>query len=341
MAMPANVLDFERPIIELEALIEELRRPEKQAEAREKGIDLDAEIARLETELRKVIEQVFAHLTPWEQTLLSRHPERPYTLDYVRAIFDDFLELSGDRLANNDEAIVGGPAFLDRRPVMVIGHQKGRDLRERQRRNFGSARAEGYRKALRLARLAEKFDRPLIVFVDTAAAAADLRAEEHGISEAIARNMAEFSALRIPIIVTVIGEGGSGGAIGLAVGDRVLMLEHSVYSVIPPEGCAAILWRDKSKTQAAAAALKLTAQDALQLGVVEEVLPEPLGGAHRNPSGMAATLHDAIARHLREVDALPPNERMQRRYRRFRSMGRWLETPPEAVTGSDQPPAVK
>jgi len=224
MAMPANVLDFERPIIELEALIEELRRPEKQAEAREKGIDLDAEIARLETELRKVIEQVFAHLTPWEQTLLSRHPERPYTLDYVRAIFDDFLELSGDRLANNDEAIVGGPAFLDGRPVMVIGHQKGRDLRERQRRNFGSARAEGYRKALRLARLAEKFDRPLIVFVDTAAAAADLRAEEHGISEAIARNMAEFSALRIPIVVAVIGEGGSGGAIGLAVGDRVLML---------------------------------------------------------------------------------------------------------------------
>ncbi len=326
--MASSFLDFERPIRELEALLDELRKPEKQAEARQQGIDLDAEIARLEAELRKAIEEVFARLTPWEQTLLSRHQERPYTFDYVRVMFDDFLELSGDRLADNDEAIVGGPAFLRGRPIMVIGHQKGRDLRERQRRNFGSARAEGYRKALRLARLAEKFDRPIISFVDTAAAAADLRAEEHGISEAIARNMAEFSALRVPIIAVVIGEGGSGGAIGVAVGDRVLMLEHAIYSVIPPEGCAAILWRDKSRAEEAAAALKLTAQDALELGVIEEVVPEPLGGAHRDLAVMASTLSDAILRHLREVEALSPDERLEERYRRFRRMGRWTVAPP-------------
>lgn len=336
--MASSFLDFERPIRELEALLDELRKPEKQAEARQQGIDLDAEIARLEAELRKAIEQVFARLTPWEQTLLSRHQERPYTFDYVRVMFDDFLELSGDRLADNDEAIVGGPAFLRGRPIMVIGHQKGRDLRERQRRNFGSARAEGYRKALRLARLAEKFDRPIISFVDTAAAAADLRAEEHGISEAIARNMAEFSALRVPIIAVVIGEGGSGGAIGVAVGDRVLMLEHAIYSVIPPEGCAAILWRDKSRAEEAAAALKLTAQDALELGVIEEVVPEPLGGAHRDLAVMASTLSDAILRHLREVEALSPDERLEERYRRFRRMGRWTVAPPASPPSMESEP---
>lgn len=323
--MAGNALDFERPIRELEQLIEELRRPEKRAEAREQGIDLDAEIARLEAELHQVIQQVFARLTPWEQTLLSRHPDRPYTLDYIRMLCDDFLELSGDRLAGNDEAVVGGPALFAGRPVMVIGHQKGRDLRERQRRNFGSPRAEGFRKALRLARLAEKCRRPVLSFVDTAAAAADLYAEERGVSEAIARNMAEFSVLRIPIIVVVIGEGGSGGAIGLAVGDRVLMLEHAVYSVIPPEGCAAILWRDKSKADEAAAALRMTARDALELGIIEEVVPEPLGGAHRDLPAMAATLKEAVLRHLGEVERLPEEERLELRYRRFRNLGRWSE----------------
>lgn len=336
--MANNVLEFERPIRELESLIDELRTPEKRAEARERGIDLDAEIARLEAELRQAIEQIFARLTPWEQVLLSRHPNRPYTLDYIRLIFDDFLELSGDRLGANDEAIIGGPAFLDGRPVMVVGHQKGRELRERQRRNFGSARGPGYRKALRLARMAEKFRRPLISFVDTAAAAADLAAEEFGVSEAIATNMAVFSSLRIPIVVVVIGEGGSGGAIGLAVGDRVLMLEHAVYSVIPPEGCAAILWRDKNRAPEAAAALRMTAKDACELGVVEEVLPEPLGGAHRDVQTMAATIKSAVVRHLTELQELDVEELLSRRYQRFRRMGRWTELSPAETTAETPPP---
>jgi len=333
--MAANVLDFERPIRELEALIDELRTPEKRAEAEAQGLDLDSEIARLEAELRAVIERIFARLTPWEQTLLSRHPSRPYTLDYVLRIFDDFLELGGDRLAGNDQAVVGGPAFLDGRPVMVVGHQKGRELRERQQRNFGSAHAEGFRKALRLARMAERCRRPLISFVDTSAAAADLAAEERGVSEAIATNMAVFSGLRIPIVVIVIGEGGSGGAIGLAVGDRVLMLEHAVYSVIPPEGCAAILWRDKNRAPDAAAALRMTARDALELGVVEEVLPEPLGGAHRDPAAMAATVKEAILRHLWELEKLPTEELISERYRRFRRMGRWRELTPSETAEAE------
>jgi len=326
--MAANVMDLERPILELEELLAELRKPEKRAEAVAQGIDLDAEVARLEAELRRVIEQVFAHLTPWEKTLLSRHRSRPYALDYVRMIFDDFVELSGDRLSANDEAVIGGPAFLDGRPVMVIGQQKGRDLRERQRRNFGSARAQGFRKALRLARMAEKFERPVFSFVDTAAAAADLASEEHGISEAIARNMAEFSALRVPLIAIIIGEGGSGGAIGMAVADRVLMLEHSVYSVIPPEGCAAILWRETDKAEEAAAALQLTAQSALRLGIVEEVLAEPLGGAHRDPTAMAGAIKAALVRHLAAVGRLKPEAMLRKRYERFRRIGVWTEPEP-------------
>ncbi|MBM3495120.1 MAG: acetyl-CoA carboxylase carboxyltransferase subunit alpha [Armatimonadetes bacterium] len=327
--MAGNVLDFEKPLLELEALLAELRRPEKRAEALATGIDLDAEVARLESELRRAAEQVFASLTPWEETLLARHKNRPYSLDYIRMVFDQFMELSGDRLAANDEAVVGGPAFLGDRPVVVIGQQKGRDLRERQRRNFGSARAPGFRKALRLARLAERFGRPLISFVDTSAAAADLRAEEHGVSEAIAHNMAEMSFLGVPIVVIVIGEGGSGGAMGMAVGDRVLMLEHSVFSVIPPEGCAAILWRDKERTPEAACALKLTAQSARELGIVEHVLPEPLGGAHRDPPAMAADIRTAIVDQLDELDGLSPDELRSRRYERYRRIGEWTSVPPE------------
>jgi acetyl-CoA carboxylase carboxyl transferase subunit alpha len=322
--MAGNVLDFERPILELESLLAELRKPEKRAEAREKGIDLDAEVARLEAELRRAVEQVYSNLSPWEETLLARHKNRPYALDYIRMVFDQFMELSGDRLAANDEAVVGGPAFLGDRRVMVIGQQKGRDLRERQRRNFGCARGPGFRKALRLARMAEKFRRPLVSFVDTSAAAADLRAEETGVSEAIARNMAEFAFLRTPIIVVVIGEGGSGGAMGMAVGDRVIMLEHSVFSVIPPEGCAAILWRDKEKAADAAVALKLTAKSAQDLGIVEYVLKEPLGGAHRDPMAMASDIKTAIVHLLDEIEALSPAQMLEARYARYRRMGRWL-----------------
>ncbi len=319
--MAGNVLDFERPILELESLLEELRKPEKRAEARETGIDLDAEVARLEAELRRAVEQVYASLSPWEETLLARHKNRPYALDYVRLVFDRYMEMAGDRLSANDEAVIGGPAFLGKRPVMVIGQQKGRDLRERQRRNFGSARGPGFRKALRLARMAERFRRPIVAFVDTSAAAADLRAEETGVSEAIARNMAEFAFLRTPILVVVIGEGGSGGAMGMAVGDRVIMLEHAVFSVIPPEGCAAILWRDKEKAADAAAALKLTAKDAHALGIVEHVLKEPLGGAHRDPQAMAAEIRSAVVSTLDELDGVELDRLLEQRYRRYRRIG--------------------
>jgi acetyl-CoA carboxylase carboxyl transferase subunit alpha len=321
--MAGNVLDFEKPVLELEALLAELRRPEKRAEALASGIDLDAEVARLEAELRRAAEQIFANLTPWEETLLARHKSRPYSLDYIRMAFDQCMELSGDRLSANDEAVVGGPAYIGGRAVVVMGQQKGRDLRERQRRNFGSARGPGFRKALRLARLAERFGKPLVSFVDTSAAAADLRAEEFGVSEAIARNMAELSFLGVPIVVIVIGEGGSGGAMGMAVGDRVLMLEHAVFSVIPPEGCAAILWRDKERAPEAAGALKLTAQNARQLGIVERVLSEPLGGAHRDPQAMAADIRAAILSELEGLDGLTADELRAQRYARYRRIGVW------------------
>ncbi len=323
--MLINAFDFEKPIADLERDIQELKSPARQAQAQAEGIDLDAEIARLEAELQRMMREIYSVLSPWENTLMARHKDRPYTLDYVRSIFDDFFELSGDRLARNDEAVVGGLARLNEEPVVVIGQQKGRDLKERQRRNFGSARAEGFRKALRLAKLAAKFNRPLISFVDTPAAAADLQAEEHGISEAIARNLMEFSVLETPIIVVIIGEGGSGGALGMAVGDRVLMLEHAVYSVIPPEGCAAILWRDREKAPEAAAALNLTAEGARSLGAVDEVLPEPLGGAHRDAPAAAATIKRALLKHLAVLGKHSPSQLVEMRQARIRSLGAWDE----------------
>lgn len=331
--MQSNPSDIDRTITELEDIIATLKSPANRSRAIAEGIDIDRELVRLEEELQQVLQQRYASLSPWEKTVLARHKDRPYSLDYVRLIFDEFFELWGDRLANNDEAVIGGLARLNGEPVVVIGQQKGRDLKERQRRNFGSARAEGFRKALRLAKMAEKFHKPLISFIDTAGAAADLRAEEHGVSEAIARNLREFALLRTPILVVVIGEGGSGGALGMAVGDRILMLEHAIYSVISPEGCAAILWHDKSqspeaqreKTAQAADALKLTAQNALRLGVVDEVLPEPVGGAHRDPVAMAATIKNALCSQLGELCRLSADELVDARYRRFRKLGAWAE----------------
>ncbi len=320
-----NAFDFEKPISELEQLIAELRRPEKQDEAKAQGIDLDARIDVLESELKRVMKQVYSSLSPWEKTLMARHKDRPYTLDYVRLILDDFLELSGDRLAGNDEAVVGGPARLDGAPVFVIGQQKARDLRERQRRNFGSAHAEGFRKALRIARLAEKFQKPLILFVDTAGAAADLHAEEMGVSDAIARNLKELAVLRTPIVVIVIGEGGSGGALAMAVGDRVLMLEHAVYSVISPEGCASILWHDSKRAGDAADALKLTAQSAKELGVVDTVIPEPLGGAHRDPVATANSIKQAVSKSLATLAKKSITTLLDERYARIRKLGAWEE----------------
>jgi acetyl-CoA carboxylase carboxyl transferase subunit alpha len=323
--MADNPFDFETVIGELEELIAQLKSPERRAEARDQGIDAEVEVARLEGELRRVMVQHYSNLSPWEKVQVARFKDRPYALDYIRSIFDEFTELSGDRLAGNDEAVVGGLARLNGEPVVVIAQQKAREIKERQRRNFGMAHAEGFRKALRLAKLAEKFRKPLISFVDTAGAAADLRAEEHGVSEAIARNLQEFALLETPIVSVIIGEGGSGGALGMAVADRVLMLEHSIYSVISPEGCAAILWHDKAKAHDAASALQLTAQNAKRFGLVDEVLPEPLGGAHRNPLEMAETLQSALKRHLGSLRLLTPCDLVNARYARIRCMGVWDE----------------
>jgi acetyl-CoA carboxylase carboxyl transferase subunit alpha len=314
--MAINVLDFEKPIAELDANIEELKRISEI-----EGVDRSSEISALEEARNRLMEQIFSKLTPWDKTMMARHPSRPYTMDYSRMIFDDFVELHGDRLFADDKAIIGGMAFLDGIPVMLIGHQKGRDLKDRQYRNFGSAKPEGYRKALRLMRLAEKAGCPIISLVDTPAADCSFGSEERGISEAIARNMQEMSALKVPVIIAVIGEGGSGGAIGIAVGNRVLMMEHAVYSVIPPESCAAIIWRDATKGPEAAESLKLTAQYALEYGIVDEVIPEPLGGAHRNYEAAAANLKDAILRNLKPLLGLSADELIQQRYDKFRGIG--------------------
>ncbi|MEP6754191.1 MAG: acetyl-CoA carboxylase carboxyltransferase subunit alpha [Chthonomonadales bacterium] len=320
-----NTFEFEKPIEELESLIVSLKSPEGRAKAEVEGIALDEAIGPLEAQLQLVKEQIYNNLSAWEKTQMARHKDRPYSLDYIRIIFDEFLELSGDRLASDDEAVVGGLAVLNGESVVVIGQQKGRDLRERQKRNFGSARAEGFRKALRLAKMAEKFGLPLISFVDTAGAAADLRAEEHGVSEAIARNLRDFALLKSPIVVTVIGEGGSGGALGMAVGDRVLMLEHSIYSVISPEGCAAILWRDKAKADEAAQALNLTAEGAKKNGLIDQILPEPLGGAHKDVVAMAATLKAAITEYVTELKNIEPEKLVEQRYKRIRGFGQYGE----------------
>lgn len=323
--MALNVLDFEKPIAELDMNISELRRISE-----EEGIDRTAEIADLEQNRDRLIAEIFANLTPWDKTLLARHPNRPYTLDYIRTIFDDFVELHGDRLFADDNAIVGGFAFLGGKPIMVVGHQKGRDLKDRQFRNFGSAKPEGYRKAMRLMKMAEKFGRPIISFVDTPAADCSVGSEERGISEAIARNMYEMSMLKVPVVVAVVGEGGSGGAIGIAVGNKVLMQENSIYSVIPPEGCAAILWHDPSKAPEAAEALKITAQYALEYKLIDEIIQEPLGGAHRNYEVAASNVKDAVLRNLAQIEKLSSNKLIDQRYQKFRKMGIFT-SPPEII----------
>jgi acetyl-CoA carboxylase carboxyl transferase subunit alpha len=329
-----NPLDFEKPIAELDDLIDELKKvgrdPNEQRDAVSSGIDVEAEIGRFETARQQMARQIYSNLTPWNEVQMARHTDRPYTLDYIGMIFDDFIELHGDRTNADDPAIVGGIARFGSDQAVVIGHQKARDLKGRQMRNFGSARPAGFRKALRLMKLANKFKKPLIVFVDTPAAEANLMAEEEGISETIAVCLREMMMITVPIVVSIIGEGGSGGALGIAVGDRVLMLEHSIYSVIPPEGCAAILWNDRNRAAEAAEALKLTAKHALDYGLIDEVLEEPLGGAHRNPNAMAATLKQAIEQNLQELKSLTSERLLSNRYDRFRNMGRWEEA--EAVT---------
>jgi acetyl-CoA carboxylase carboxyl transferase subunit alpha len=319
--MAVAFLDFEQPIAELEAKIEELKHVTSESE-----VNIQDEINRLQAKSRQLTNSIFASLTPWQITQLARHPHRPYTLDYVQSIFSDFNELHGDRMYADDLAIVGGLGRLDNRPVMIIGHQKGRDTKERVRRNYGMPKPEGYRKALRLMRLAERFGLPLVTLIDTQGAYPGVGAEERGQSEAIARNLFEMSVLSVPIITVVTGEGGSGGALAIGVCDRLLMLQYSTYSVISPEGCASILWKSQDKKEAAADALNLTAARLSKLGLVDEVVEEPLGGAHRDSAETAARLKAAIIRHLDELEALPRDELRASRSARISSFGEFSES---------------
>ncbi|HDI00193.1 MAG: acetyl-CoA carboxylase carboxyl transferase subunit alpha [Candidatus Latescibacterota bacterium] len=314
------VLDFERPIVELEEKLEGLRRY-----AEQEGVDLSDQIARLERELERLREEVFSKLTPWQRVQLARHPDRPYALDYINMMTTDFLELHGDRYFGDDPAVVGGLAKLGGRSVVVVGQQKGRGTKENIARRFGMPNPEGYRKALRLMKLGAKFGLPVISLVDTPGAYPGIDAEERGQAEAIARNLYEMAVLPTPIVVVIIGEGGSGGALGMGVGDRILMMENAWYSVIAPESCSSILWRSHEKKEEAAEALKLTAQDLLKLGVVDRVVPEPLGGAHRDPEGAARTLKEVLVEELDALADLPPEELIRRRREKFYRMGVWEE----------------
>jgi acetyl-CoA carboxylase carboxyl transferase subunit alpha len=320
-------LEFERPIEELETKIDELKRISDG-----KDIDISGEIKKLDKKVRDLRSDIFSSLTPWQKTLIARHPDRPYTLDYVNMITDDFVELHGDRSFSDDPAIVTGLAKIRGIPVMIAGHQKGRGTKERISRNFGQPHPEGYRKSLRLMRLAEKFKRPVITFVDTPGAYPGIGAEERGQAEAIALNLMEMSRLKVPIISVVIGEGGSGGALALSVSDRLFMLEHATYSVISPEGCAAILWKkngdlgteDFSK---AADALKLTAQNLLNFKIIDGIIPEPLGGAHRDPEGMGKNIAECLVAALEELGTKPAGKLIEERYKRFRKIGSFIDTP--------------
>ena len=314
--MDLNFLDFEQPIAELEAKIDELKFLGSDTE-----INIGEEIARLKAKSRALTTSIFASLTPWQVTQLARHPQRPYAMDYIAQVFTEFQELHGDRMYGDDMAIVGGPARLDGRAVMVIGHQKGRDTKERVRRNYGMPKPEGYRKALRLMRAAERFQLPLITLIDTPGAYPGVTSEERGQSEAIARNLFEMSTLRLPIVSVVIGEGGSGGALAIGVCDRLLMLQYSIYSVISPEGCASILWKSADKKELAAEAMGLTADRLHRLGLVDEVIREPLGGAHREPTATADAMKASIQRHLQELEAMSLDELLRTRAARLNSFG--------------------
>ena len=316
-----HFLDFEAPIAELEAKIEELRFVQS-----ESAVDISEEIQRLDKKSLQLTKDIYTHLTPWQVTQIARHPQRPYTLDYAADIFTDFEELHGDRAFSDDLSIVGGLARFNGQACMVIGHQKGRDTKERAARNFGMARPEGYRKALRLMKLAEKFGLPVFTFVDTPGAYPGIGAEERGQSEAIGRNIFEMAQLEVPIIATIIGEGGSGGALAISVADQTLMLQFSVYSVISPEGCASILWKTAERASDAAEALGITAHRLKALGLVDKIVNEPVGGAHRDPKAMSALLKRALNDALRQVVDLKPKELLQRRYERLQSYGRFSDT---------------
>lgn len=313
-------LEFEKDIVEIQGQIQKLVEM-----AEESGFDVTEQLEDLRTKLETLKEDTYQNLTPIEQVQVARHPRRPYTLDHIERVFTDWIELHGDRAFRDDAAIVAGWARLDGRSVMVLGHQKGRDIKENLRRNFGMAHPEGYRKALRFMRQAEKFGRPVITFIDTPGAYPGIGSEERGISEAIASNLREMAHLRVPLISVVIGEGGSGGALGLGVTDRILMLEHSIYSVISPEGCAAILWRSAEHREKAATALRLTSKDLLGLGIADEVIPEPPGGAHSDWDATASSLQEALIRNLKELRKLSTDKLLKARWRKYDAIGEWSD----------------
>jgi acetyl-CoA carboxylase carboxyl transferase subunit alpha len=316
-----SVLDFEKPIVELETKIEELKHF-----GTDKNISLDPEIKKLEEKLEKMKNEIYDRLTIWQRVQIARHPDRPYTLDYIRMITTDFVELHGDRQFADDFALVAGFAQLNGTKVMIMGHQKGRGTQENVMRNFGCAHPEGYRKAMRLMKLAEKFSLPIVILIDTPGAYPGIGAEERGQAQAIASNMRDMVGLKTPIVATIIGEGGSGGALGVGVADRVCILQHAYYSVISPEGCASILWRNSVKAPDAAEALKINGEHLLQFGIVDEVIPEPPGGAHKNPDFIAASLKETILKYINELSSLSKDELIEKRYNKFRTIGEVLES---------------
>lgn len=312
----AYSLDFEKPMLELEHKIEELK-----GLANKEGLDFNEEISRLQSDLKKLEEETLSHLTPWQKVQLARHPNRPKSLTLAHLIFDDFLPLHGDRLYSEDQAIIGGLARIEEERLVFLGHQKGESIKDNLSRNFGMAHPEGYRKAHRLMNLAEKLHRPILTFIDTPGAYPGIEAEERGQAEAIAANLEMMSQLQVPILVVIIGEGGSGGALGIGVGDRILMLENAVYSVISPEGCAAILWKNQEKIEEAAKALRLTSQDLFNLGLIDEIIPEPRGGAHKDPEQTALNIKERIIKHLEELKKISPEEVVKKRYKKYREIG--------------------
>ena len=320
--MKIQPLEFERPLAELEKQLEQLT-----AEAARNSLDLGPTIAGLRDRLEEQRRQIHANLTSWQRVQIARHVQRPFTLDYISAIFEDFTELHGDRHVGDDHSMPGGLARFNGRPCVVIGHQKGRDTKENLLRNFGSAHPEGYRKALRLMRLGEKFGLPVITFIDTPGAFPGIGAEERNIAEAIAFNLREMMRLKVPVVAVVIGEGGSGGALGIGVADRVLMLENAYYSVISPEGCAAILWKHRKHAPEAAEAMKITAGDLHRLGLIDEVVPEPIGGAHHDPAAAAEAIRTAVAAALESLSSLPVETLLENRYQKFRRFGAFTEAP--------------
>lgn len=321
MDTPAYTLEFEKPLRELTDQLDGLRQ-----RSVENKLDLDSEIAAIKDKIEATQRSIYTNLTPWQRVQIARHPKRPYALDYVEALCTDFQELHGDRQFNDDQALIGGTAFFKGESVMIIAQQKGRDTKEKIARNFGMPQPEGYRKALRLMKLAEKFGLPVITFIDTPGAYPGIGSEERHVSEAIAVNLREMAMLRVPSISVVVGEGGSGGALGIGVTDRVLIFENSYYSVISPEGCAAILWKDAAAAPQAAAALKLDAPTLAKFGIVNEVIPEPFGGAHHSPEKAAETLGYELQKHLNDLKSLSPEKLLDTRYERFRNMGEYAET---------------